>query len=192
MANSVNFTIKGEIQTKQRPRASSFHGFARVYTPEDTINYENYVRSEYQRQCNDFMFEDDKPLMARLTFFFAPNKEVKKMQENDIEVACLNNKDVDNLAKIILDALNGIAYDDDRRIISLFSTKCYSKKANEEYVSCEITENNHEVSLDQAKEVYRKKKLIDRYLELDRKPKLKSAEKIRLAELKEILGIENR
>jgi len=37
-------------------------------------------------------------------------------------------KDVDNMAKSILDAFRGIAYDDDKQIDSLFVSKCVSAK----------------------------------------------------------------
>ena len=34
--------------------------------------------------------------------------------------------DCDNIAKIICDALNGVAYDDDKQIVALKVTKIYS------------------------------------------------------------------
>lgn len=187
MSKKVNFIVKGDIQTKQRPRATIQGGFAKVYTPEDTIRYENYVRSEYQRQCNDFMFED-KPLYAELIFYFKPAKEVKKLQDQEYDIACMNNKDVDNLSKIILDSLNKISYADDRNIISLNAVKKYSNN-DEEYVTCEIGYVENLLTLEDAKKKRNRNKLIDRYLELSNKKKLTSIERIRLAELKEELHI---
>lgn len=38
---------------------------------------------------------------------------------------CTNQRDVDNLAKCVADALNGLAYVDDRQIVSLLTEKQY-------------------------------------------------------------------
>lgn len=40
-----------------------------------------------------------------------------------------NKKDIDNLIKFVLDALNGKAYIDDRQVVSIRSTKVYADHA---------------------------------------------------------------
>lgn len=41
----VNFVIQGKVQAKQRPRFNTHTG--KTYTPNKTINYENWVKTCY-------------------------------------------------------------------------------------------------------------------------------------------------
>ena len=181
----VRFEVIGEIKTKQRPRATIIGNHARVYTPQDTIMYENYVRSEYQRQVQDISF-GDIPILAFLTFYFKPSEEVSKIQEkvgNDCTIACLNSKDCDNLVKIILDSLNKIAYDDDRQIVSLVSSKEYAKDGIEKV---EITLLRAKVvTFERAKKHAGYLKRLERYNKLKEKEKLTTVERMKLQELQE-------
>ena len=42
--SEVSFVIPGRVKGKGRPRAVARGGFARVYTPKDTVNAESMVR----------------------------------------------------------------------------------------------------------------------------------------------------
>jgi Holliday junction resolvase RusA-like endonuclease len=190
----IQFTIKGEIKTKQRPRATVIGGHARVYSSKDTIMYENYVKSEYQRQCA-YYFNGNEPLKATITAYFLPSNELAKYGQDVKYVACMKNKDLDNIAKTILDALNGIAYEDDKQIVELHVEKYYTPEATE-YVEVKIeTLVDDFITLDYLKEKSKLDKLVARYCDLLTKQltkKLTSTEKKRLAELKEILLSEGR
>lgn len=190
----IQFTIKGEIKTKQRPRATVIGGHARVYSSKDTIMYENYVKSEYQRQCA-YYFNGNEPLKATITAYFLPSNELAKYGQDVKYVACMKNKDLDNIAKTILDALNGIAYEDDKQIVELHVEKYYTPEATE-YVEVKIdTLVDDFITLDYLKEQSKLDKLVARYCDLLTKQltkKLTSTEKKRLAELKEILLSEGR
>ena len=190
----IQFTIKGEIKTKQRPRATVIGGHARVYSSKDTIMYENYVKSEYQRQCA-YYFNGNEPLKATITAYFLPSNELAKYGQDVKYVACMKNKDLDNIAKTILDALNGIAYEDDKQIVELHVEKYYTPEATE-YVEVKIeTLVDDFITLDYLKEQSKLDKLVARYCDLLTKQltkKLTSTEKKRLAEIKEILLSEGR
>lgn len=190
----IQFTIKGEIKTKQRPRATVIGGHARVYSSKDTIMYENYVKSEYQRQCA-YYFNGNEPLKATITAYFLPSNELAKYGQDVRYVACMKNKDLDNIAKTILDALNGIAYEDDKQIVELHVEKYYTPEATE-YVEVKIeTLVDDFITLDYLKEQSKLDKLVARYCDLLTKQltkKLTSTEKKRLAEIKEILLSEGR
>ena len=181
----VHFTIKGEIKTKQRPRATIIGGHARVYSSKDTIMYENYVKSEYQRQCAYYL--GTEPLKATIIAYFLPSNELAKYGENVKHVACMKNKDLDNIAKTILDALNGIAYEDDKQIVELHCEKYYTS-GNTEYVEVKIeTLVDDFITLEYLKEKAKLDKMFARYMELRNKEKLTKTEKDRLNELREIL-----
>lgn len=177
------FKVLGEIQTKHRPRATVQNGHARVYTDSTTINYENYIKSEFQRQCEGVHF-GDKPIYAVVYAYFTPNKELNKYEAT--RLACANSKDCDNIAKTVLDALNGIAYNDDRQIIQLEVGKYYIQD-EPEHIHVILSEMKIFDTLENLKKEKQREKLIERYNELMEKPKLTTSEMKRLSEIKTIL-----
>ena len=176
------FRIIGEVLTKQRPRATVQGNHARVYTPAQTIHYENYIRSEFQRQCPDVHF-GNKPLIAVVYAYFKPTGELGKFPSEACRVACMNKKDCDNIAKTVLDALNGIAYDDDRQIVQLETGKNYCSDDEPEHIEVYIKELEIFDTIEDIKREKEMEKLRKRYYELVNKPKLTKAERTRLAEL---------
>lgn len=109
-------TVEGKIKGKARPRMTKF---GHTYTPQDTVNYENWVRLCYKQQSNKKL---EGFIQATIIAYFAVPKSYSKTKRLD---CVLNNlrptkkPDADNIAKIILDSLNGIAYDDDSQIVEL-------------------------------------------------------------------------
>lgn len=180
----VSFKILGEIQTKQRPRANIRGGFAHIYTPKETIHYENYVKSEYQRQRKNWF--GDSPLCVKIRFEFKAPKDIEKYVKLGYNIACVNCKDLDNLAKIVLDALNGVAYEDDKQIISLEVSKHYGEI---EQVIVDIDYCKDKQMLADVKKEEKERKLLERFKELEKKSKLTKAEKERLQELRGYFGI---
>ena len=178
----VNFKIVGEIQTKQRPRARIRGNFAQVYTPKETVYYENYIKSEYQRQVNKWF--GNEPLSIKIDCRFKAPKEVARLLKLGYNIICDNQKDCDNLAKIICDGLNGIAYTDDRQIINLEVSKSYDLES--EYVIVQL-DYAKGYNLKKAKEIHNVDTLINRYNELKAKPKLDKRERKRLDELEQWL-----
>lgn len=124
------FKIPGKIQAKQRPRFVN----GRVYTPGDTVRYENLVKLCYSDYA---MLHNWKPLdgaiRAEIEVFMpipkSDSKKVKKLKIDGIvrpTIKC----DCDNAAKSILDSLNGIAYRDDSQVVELLVKKFYSDEPN--------------------------------------------------------------
>ena len=54
--------------------------------------------------------------------------KAKKLLAQDQEVLPTKKPDVDNLVKTVSDALNGLAYDDDKQIVELSARKVYACK----------------------------------------------------------------
>ena len=122
----VRFTVLGEPMVKKRPRASMVGGHARVYTPKDTVNYENLVRYTYQSEVGKKL---EGAIEAKITAYFPIPKSVSKKKHELMAsetFPCLCSKDADNVAKICLDSCNKVAYDDDRQIYKLSVEKYYS------------------------------------------------------------------
>lgn len=119
------FNIPGKIQAKQRPR---FNGkFA--YTPKETVNYENWVKACYlEKYRNEKPFE--KALEVNIIAFFEIPKSVSKKKKEQMlnnEIYPTTKPDTDNIAKSILDSLNGIAYLDDKQVVDLRVRKQYAE-----------------------------------------------------------------
>lgn len=127
----VRFTVLGEPKGKGRPRATVRGGFAKVYTPKDTVVYENLVRMEYRQQCGDYMFPEGAVLDMRIAAFYSIPKSASKKKRKQMEdgsIRPVKKPDMDNVVKSIADSLNGVAYRDDTQIVDCAVRKFYSDK----------------------------------------------------------------
>ena len=134
--STVNIHIPGKPIGKARPKFSRQGNFVKTYTPEKTVNYENWVKmcwmqSEQEKLSGNII----AVIVAR---FIIPQSYSNKKRRELNENPCPKKPDCDNIAKSILDALNGIAYDDDAQIVDLSVSKVYS--ADEEGVDLYLTE----------------------------------------------------
>ena len=128
MTFSLTFHVDINPVPKGRPRFSKVGGFMRSYTPKKTSDYETEVRTQAQSVMTREPLET--PLAVYLYFRLPiPRSHTKKRQE-----ACLNGSerpikkpDIDNLAKSVLDGLNGVVWHDDSQIVSLHLTKVYAR-----------------------------------------------------------------
>ena len=129
MGEYYKFFIRGEPVAKGRPKFTTRGGFVRAITPEKTANYETLVKLSFQQQFpNAVPFPKDTPLLVSIAAHFsipksASMKKAKAMRNHEIPPT--KKPDCDNLAKIICDALNGIAYYDDSQIARLEVSKFY-------------------------------------------------------------------
>ena len=135
----VSFTIYGIPVAKGRPRFSRTPYGVRAVTPEKTVVYENLVRMSYREECLGKKLEGQ--ISARIEAYFPiPKSTSKKKREAMANKETMHTKkpDADNIAKAVLDALNGIAYDDDNQICMLFVKKYYGEEPRVEVTLREI------------------------------------------------------
>ncbi len=133
----VDFVIQGKVQAKQRPRFNRYSG--KTYTPNETIAYENWVKTCYLEKYKDKELME-KPLRVTIKAYFEIPKSTskkRKQQMMDNEILPMVKPDTDNIAKGVLDSLNGIAYKDDKQVVELIVNKFYN---NTPYVSVIIEE----------------------------------------------------
>lgn len=133
MPKIVQLTILGEPERKERPRYSLYHGVVRTYTPQKTINYESLIAHEYNQKYGKLMFERDEPIACYVKAYFGLNKAdynksgLSKSGKEKMQMGyCTKNKDIDNIVKVILDALNSICFDDDKQIVVLNGFKFWT------------------------------------------------------------------
>jgi hypothetical protein len=128
-SDSLLIRINGMPQGKARPR---FTKGGRAYTPQKTRRYEEAVREAalLAAQAQGFAKHDkDTPLEACVTAWFpVPASWPKKKRAAALSGALYptGKPDADNIAKAVLDAANGIAFHDDRQIVSLTVRKRYT------------------------------------------------------------------
>lgn len=126
----IEFKVLGEPVGKGRPKFSTVNGYAAAYTPHKTAAYENLVRLSFRQQCGSVKpYDKSFSLSAHIVAFFPiPKNTSKKRTQSMLEGLERPTKkpDNDNIAKAVLDALNGIAYHDDAQIVSLSVDKFYS------------------------------------------------------------------
>lgn len=131
------FEVPGVIKGKGRPRVNSYTGM--IYTPTTTKDYEYLVEQYFLLKYPKF-----KPFEGRLSVnitatFNIPKStkkcEVEKMLQN--EISPTKKPDIDNIVKIILDAMNKFAFKDDTQITKLSVEKKYGE---EEKIYIEIEE----------------------------------------------------
>ena len=119
----VLIDIEGRPKGKGRPR---FSGHA--YTPEGTREYEGKVRGAYYRKYGGKMMYQHVAVMVTIIAYYPVPKNASKetrrlMLQGDLMPVL--TPDIDNIIKIILDSLNGAAYQDDKQVVAVVARKRY-------------------------------------------------------------------
>jgi len=112
------FFIETKPLPAPRPRFSKYG----TYNKKEYTQYKQKIAWMYKTKGGSLY---DGIVNIKIDFFFmVPKSWSKKKKEYMREY--LPKADVDNLAKAVLDALNGVAYKDDKQVQSLFARKQYS------------------------------------------------------------------
>lgn len=133
--------VEGKIKGKARPRFNTKTG--RAFTPGDTISYENWIKFCYKEQDGKYL---DGPIRVRIEVYY----QIPKSYTKGKRLACKHNitppckkPDADNIAKIILDSLNKIAFDDDSQVVDLTVIKRWTEGIERvEFILEEVTYEN--------------------------------------------------
>lgn len=117
------FYVPGKPKGKGRPRFSRGH----AYTPKTTHDYERLIKQSYLLEHRNTSPIKGACSMHITAVFTLPKSMTKKERTRIIEADefPLKKPDVDNIAKVVLDALNGIAYEDDVQVVTLKAHKLY-------------------------------------------------------------------
>lgn len=127
----IKFEILGEACAKGRPRFRSVGKFVQTYNTDKTVNYENLVKLSFVNSGNEPILED-VPLRVSLEIFIETPKSVSNKKRNLMlngSIRPTKKPDLDNVAKSILDALNGVAFKDDKNVVELNLIKWYAEQA---------------------------------------------------------------
>lgn len=120
----MKFTIPGKPKGKTRPRFA--RGGRNTYTDKGTVEYEKQVAEAFLDaggQLSDFSGIRIK------AYYLIPQKTRKDIVEGMLsgKIKPMKKPDLDNVLKIIMDALTGIAFEDDNQICQVYMEKVYGE-----------------------------------------------------------------
>ena len=127
------FEIPGEPTGKGRPRYANIRGMVRTYTPKKTRDYERHVQQCFRRTLG-IQTPLEGPVSVEIRAAFAVPESLSAVRKRRCWGGSLKptkKPDADNIAKTVLDALNGLAYRDDASVVSLTVEKHFVTEPDE-------------------------------------------------------------
>lgn len=127
----AKFVVLGEPQGKGRPKFSRAGNHVQTRTSDETVIYENLIKTEYQRQCGGLRFQDGDQLDVRIMAFYAIPASVSKKRRRmmlDRQIRPGKKPDWDNIGKVVTDSLNQVAYRDDAQVVDAQVRKFFSEQ----------------------------------------------------------------
>lgn len=136
----IALTIPGEPKGKARPRFDGRN--RRTYTPADTRKYEEMIATVYKLRYHGLAFPEGALELRISAFFRVPKSDSAKTTLKKLGGAIRPTKkpDMDNIVKIVADALNGVAFHDDAQIVDCMVRKFYSDEPRVEVIIENIEE----------------------------------------------------
>lgn len=117
---SIKFTVPGNPFGKQRPKFARMGTYTKTYTPKKTTQHEKEVAECFLEVARGRRFKEKEPLDIRIIAYYPiPQSTSKKRRKEMLEhrIRPTVKPDLDNVAKLIYDALNGVAWYDDNAIV---------------------------------------------------------------------------
>jgi Holliday junction resolvase RusA-like endonuclease len=124
-AATLAFVIPGPMRGKGRPRFVRATG--RAYTPDTTMNAEAWVK-HCASQAGATPIDGPVALHMDIMVGIPPSWTKKKRAAAlSGEVRPTQKPDLDNVVKLVGDALNGIAWNDDKQIVEIKISRRYAE-----------------------------------------------------------------
>lgn len=126
---TAEFVVHTQPKGKGRPRFARVGNSVRTYTPAKTADYEEMIRQAYFNQCRGTYFGKSPVFIFVDAYFQIPKSRTKADKElmRAGKIRPTVKADADNILKSIMDALNGIAYEDDAQIVFATVRKFYAE-----------------------------------------------------------------
>ena len=129
----VRFVIPGPPQGKARARTvhNRRTGYTQSFTPAQTVLYENLIKTMYWENSRQ-IWNNEEALKVSISAVYEPPKSTSKRNRERMlngQIWPTKKPDADNIAKVVLDALNGVAYKDDTQVVHLDVIKMYGESA---------------------------------------------------------------
>ena len=122
----IQLTVPGEPVGKARPRVTK-GGF--VYTPKKTVNYETLIKEIFAISYPDFCPIEGPVSLNVQAYLKIPKVSAKKTEAmSNGDILPTKKPDMSNILKSVEDALNTLAYRDDKQIVNAIIIKRYSAR----------------------------------------------------------------
>lgn len=127
---NIRFVVPGTPFGKERPKFARRGQYVQAYTPKNTLQHEKMVAAVYEEQAKGRKFEPKTPLDIRIIAYYPIPKSTSKKKRREMlehRIRPVVKPDLDNVAKLVYDALNGVAWHDDNAIVDTQVRKFYSE-----------------------------------------------------------------
>lgn len=122
------FEVIGKITGKARPRLNTYTG--KVYTPTKTKDYEYLIKEYFKLKYPRHNVLTGRLAVNIMAYFNVP-KGTSKMKTAEMlngRISPTKKPDIDNIVKIVLDAMNKFVFEDDNQITKLNVEKNYGEQ----------------------------------------------------------------
>ena len=134
----IKFTIPGEPCAQGRPRFSKLGGYVKAIDPAKSRNQKAFIKylatAAAKQQGWTYTY---LPLYVEIIAYMGiPKSKSKKWRAAAIrgQERPTKKPDVDNLFKLVTDALSGVIYADDKQIVSCRISKIYGTEPRTEVI----------------------------------------------------------
>lgn len=128
------FTVPGDPHGKARPRLNKYRGT--IHDPAENQKREQHIYRCFVEACGVQRFPEDEQLYIRVTAYYPIPKSTTKKKRVEMANHFIRptvKPDVDNVAKLVMDALQDHRneptkrlYADDKQVVRLVVEKYYS------------------------------------------------------------------
>jgi Holliday junction resolvase RusA-like endonuclease len=123
----MKIVVYGEPTPKGRPKIAMRGKYPTVYTPKATREAEDGFMAQAIKQKPETPLEG--PLSVSIGFYKIKPKSMPKYVKH-----WTKKPDLDNMIKLVLDALNKVFFQDDAQIVELICTKQYDEVPRTEVI----------------------------------------------------------
>ncbi|EAD3672185.1 RusA family crossover junction endodeoxyribonuclease [Listeria seeligeri] len=136
---TIKFTVNIPPHSQERPRFRNLGKFTQTYDPPKSKEYKKKIANVAKMYAPETPIS--APIRIKLIFFVSiPTSKSEKWKRRALigqEFPAVR-PDIDNYVKAVLDALNGIMFSDDGKIIELIAYKRYSDRPRTEVCITEV------------------------------------------------------
>lgn len=127
----MTFFVPGRPRGKGRPR---FTRTGHTYTDEATRRYEEHIRWHYMSQPHAIRYDAGTAVSVHCNVCVPVPISWPRKRREEALMGCeypQAKPDIDNVFKAVLDALTGLAWDDDKQVAVIVGTKRFVERGNE-------------------------------------------------------------
>ena len=127
-----------EPMGKQRPRIVSRGRFSTAYTPKPTRDWTLSAQKQIRKLWTGDPIPAGVPVALKLVSVHKRPQRLMRQKDPEERLWKPTKCDIDNVAKIVMDSLNGLVWTDDAQVCELSVSQFYAAKGEESKVELEV------------------------------------------------------